>query len=195
MNLQIRQMTLKDVLPLTKMYMSFSEKDREFFHPFPYKMWKLILILLYLAISNKITKRFRRLFPKLAFLSLVTVNAQKQITGFAYLRFLSNLPNNSYTARLGIIIHEGYRNLGIGSKLMDELIGIAKNNNIRKIILAVIVENEYAIHLYQKYGFEIKNVAKNRDFWNGKIYSDCDMELTLDIKKDANMPIVGVKRG
>ena len=46
-----------------------------------------------------------------------------------------------------------YRNKGIGSMLMEYLIGIAKSNDVLNITLEVRVSNIVAINLYKKYGF------------------------------------------
>ena len=46
-----------------------------------------------------------------------------------------------------------YRNKGIGSMLMEYLIGIAKSNDVLNITLEVRVSNIIAINLYKKYGF------------------------------------------
>ena len=181
MSVEIRQMTLNDVFPLMRMLLSLSKEDRKFFHPLPFKVWKLLPLLFYMSISNKVVNYFRILFPKLVFLSLISVNMQKQITGFAYLKFLNKLPDGSYTARLDhIIVFKDHRNMGIGSRLMNELISLTRINNIKKITLTVRSENESAIRLYQKFGFETKNVTKNKEVWNEKFYSNYDMKLILE---------------
>ncbi len=53
-----------------------------------------------------------------------------------------------------IAVHPQFRNKGIGSKIVNELINICENKNIRKITLEVRRSNESAILLYNKFGFE-----------------------------------------
>lgn len=50
-----------------------------------------------------------------------------------------------------LIVSEPYRKLGIGKMLMDEIISIAKEENINQIRWHVLDWNESAIHFYKKY--------------------------------------------
>ncbi len=62
---------------------------------------------------------------------------------------------------IDIIVSENYRGKGIGSKLMEELIARAKNENIKNITLEVKNQNCPAIFLYEKYGFKKMAIRKN----------------------------------
>lgn len=56
---------------------------------------------------------------------------------------------------LAIAVDKDYWGLGIGSYLMKDALHWAKENPIlRRIELKVMEENEHAIRLYQKFGFE-----------------------------------------
>ena len=54
-----------------------------------------------------------------------------------------------------IVIDKNYRKMGLGSKMINKLKKIAKDNNCYKIILNC---NEKLITYYEKYGFSQKNV-------------------------------------
>ena len=58
---------------------------------------------------------------------------------------------------------EEYQNQGIGTKLLEYLIQMM--HDIENITLEVRVDNEKAIHLYQKMGFKI--VAKREGYYQG----------------------------
>ena len=171
-DIEIRQMVIKDIIPLMRMLLSFSKANmKNSLHYHPFKVWKLLPLLFYLSISSKIAEYLKRLCLRFTFLSLVAVNAQKQIAGFAYLNFLNKLENKSYIGRLDhLIVFEGYRNMGIGSMLLDKMISLGCTNNIRKITGTVIAKNKPAIQLYQKFGF----TTKPKNIQNG------DMILTLE---------------
>ena len=62
-----------------------------------------------------------------------------------------------------IEVMDEYRKRGIGSKLMECLINLAKENNINNITLEVRVSNEIARNLYKKYGF--KDVAIRKYYY------------------------------
>lgn len=64
-----------------------------------------------------------------------------------------------------IYVLEEYRNRGIASKLIEEVIKIGKKNNIINITLEVRKNNSKAINLYKKYGFLEKSIRKG--YYNG----------------------------
>ena len=76
------------------------------------------------------------------------------IIGFAGINFILD---ESHIAN--IVTKKDKRNLGIGSRLLENL--IAKANETSSLItLEVNVNNKSAIHLYQKYGFDILGIRK-----------------------------------
>lgn len=53
-----------------------------------------------------------------------------------------------------IAVHEKYRGLGVGNKIMEGLIDICRDRNIVAMTLEVRKTNEVAKSLYDKYGFK-----------------------------------------
>ena len=62
---------------------------------------------------------------------------------------------------MNIVIKKNYRNQGIGTLLLKNLISLAKSLNSNSLSLEVSEKNLPAIHLYQKFGFESLGVRKN----------------------------------
>lgn len=62
---------------------------------------------------------------------------------------------------MNIVIKKNYRNQGIGTLLLENLISLAKRLNLKSLSLEVSEKNFPAIHLYQKFGFESLGVRKN----------------------------------
>jgi RimJ/RimL family protein N-acetyltransferase len=61
----------------------------------------------------------------------------------------------AHRGSFGMLVKEGWRGKGIGTALIDALIDWAQENPlIEKIGLAVFAENERAIRLYRKLGFQ-----------------------------------------
>jgi len=65
-----------------------------------------------------------------------------------------------HKAELGISVRKPYWGKGIGSMLMNEALRIAKEKGFKKIQLEVMANNERAIRLYEKFGFEIEGRKK-----------------------------------
>ena len=61
---------------------------------------------------------------------------------------------------MNIVIKKTYRNQGIGTLLLENLILLAKDLNIFTLFLEVNEQNKPAIHLYEKLGFEKLGVRK-----------------------------------
>ncbi|MFB0921695.1 MAG: GNAT family N-acetyltransferase, partial [Oscillospiraceae bacterium] len=72
-----------------------------------------------------------------------------------------------HRAGLGMAIYREFWGLGIGSALLGALIEFAWKAGYEQLELEVISDNERAVALYEKFGFEIfgtrKNTLKYRD--------------------------------
>jgi len=86
-----------------------------------------------------------------------------------------------HVGEMGVTVRKPYWGLGIGSFLLEFLIEWAKKTGItKKINLRVRTDNENAIKLYNKYGFE-KEGVHIRDFYiNGEFYDSFIMGLLID---------------
>ena len=62
---------------------------------------------------------------------------------------------------VNVATSQGYRKMGVGKSLIEELLGYAKKSGVSKVYLEVRESNLPAISLYKKYGFEIVGVSKN----------------------------------
>lgn len=60
----------------------------------------------------------------------------------------------SHRAEVGISVAKDYWGMGIGSALMEAIISFAKEHGIRQLNLEVRSDNERAIRLYEKFGFQ-----------------------------------------
>ena len=58
-----------------------------------------------------------------------------------------------------ICVDENLRGKGIGTKILEHIKEFAKENNCTDLYLTVNEENLDAIKLYEKFGFQLKNIA------------------------------------
>ena len=63
-----------------------------------------------------------------------------------------------------IVTKKDKRNNKIGTKMLEKLINIAKERNLKEITLEVNVNNIIAINLYKKYNF--KEVGRRKRYYN-----------------------------
>ncbi|MDJ0806126.1 MAG: GNAT family N-acetyltransferase [Gammaproteobacteria bacterium] len=87
-----------------------------------------------------------------------------------------------HVASLVIAVCASVQGKGIAKKLMSAAIDLCDNwLNIRKIELQVYVDNERAIALYKKFGFEIEGELKEYGFKAGKYVSAYAMGRVKEI--------------
>ncbi|ACA44019.1 GNAT family N-acetyltransferase [Clostridium botulinum] len=96
---------------------------------------------------------------------------EKKVVGVIGLNINSN-PRTKHTASLGMMVHKAYQGNGIGKKLMSEILDLADTwLMLVRIELGVFTDNEKAIKLYEKFGFEIEGTKKYAAIKNGR-YAD-----------------------
>jgi len=74
-----------------------------------------------------------------------------------------------HSGSIGIMIHKAYQNKGVGTTLMNALIDVADNwLMLVRIELTVLEDNERAINLYEKFGFEKEGIKRLAVIRKGK---------------------------
>jgi RimJ/RimL family protein N-acetyltransferase len=63
-------------------------------------------------------------------------------------------PATRHVASLGMSVAAGHRGQGVGTSLMSECIRWARTVGVEKLALSVYPDNERALALYRKFGFE-----------------------------------------
>lgn len=87
---------------------------------------------------------------------------------------------SKHVGTFGIVIAEQFCGLGLGRKIMDHLIEWAKLNGVtKKITLVTREDNDRAIALYKKVGFEEEGMLKKENYINGVYYNTIIMGLLL----------------
>lgn len=81
-----------------------------------------------------------------------------------------------HSASVGIMVHKDYQGMGVGTALMKALIDIADNwLMLVRVELTVYADNEKAIRLYEKLGFEKEGVKRLGSIRNGRYENELIM--------------------
>ena len=80
-------------------------------------------------------------------------------------------PRRNHVATFGIAVDAGFLGQGVGSAL-----------NINRIELTVFVDNDTAVALYKKFGFEIEGTSKRYALRDGKYIDAYHMARVIDPK-------------
>jgi putative acetyltransferase len=84
-----------------------------------------------------------------------------------------------HKAELGITVHDDYQNMGIGTAMLKHLLSIARMKKIRKVWLLINTDNDRAVHLYKKAGFEIEGKLSKERYFDGKFGDEYRMAIFL----------------
>src|ERR1051326_3823880 len=70
-------------------------------------------------------------------------------------------PRRRDVGGFGMAVHDDYQGRGVGSALMAAMLDLADNwLGLRRIELEVWADNARAIHVYEKFGFEIEGTGR-----------------------------------
>lgn len=84
-----------------------------------------------------------------------------------------------HVCHIGMWVAPGFREIGIGSALMDAILAWAREEGFEKIALEVFSTNTRALNLYKKFGFAIEGVLKRAYKLRGEYADSVQMGLFL----------------
>lgn len=75
----------------------------------------------------------------------------------------------AHAGGLGMFVHDDHQGQGLGTLLMEAVIELAERwLQLTRIELTVFTDNEHAIHLYKKFGFEVEGTHRKFAFRDGE---------------------------
>lgn len=96
--------------------------------------------------------------------------ADGKIIGIGTINSSSKIKSR-HCGELGIVVAQAFQGQGIGTNIINQLIEWAKNNGTTtRIQLDTRKDNELAVALYKKLGFELEGCLKNHTLLNGVYY-------------------------
>lgn len=87
---------------------------------------------------------------------IIALDDNNKILGFAGIKVVLDEADI-----MNIVVNKNFRNNGIGTLLLKNIIQICESLNFTYINLEVNEENSIAIHLYENFGFEKLGLRKN----------------------------------
>lgn len=98
-----------------------------------------------------------------------------RVVGMAGVETFPNKPRRRHVGAIGICVHDDWQGKGIGTALMRAILELADNwLNLRRLELEVYADNEAAISLYERMGFEVEGTLREHAFRDGQ-YVDTKM--------------------
>ena len=107
--------------------------------------------------------------------SFVAVLPDGTLIGAATLRVCPS-PRMRHVGTVGLFVHTEYQNMGVGTALLKTLLDLADNwLMLVRVELEVFADNQRAIHLYEKFGFEKEGLLRMTTVRNGRYVDDYKM--------------------
>jgi putative acetyltransferase len=92
-----------------------------------------------------------------------------EVAGHAGIHPVGKSPRRAHARMLGMAVQERFQGKGVGSALMQALVDLAdKWLPVTRLELTVFTDNERAIALYKRFGFEIEGTHKAYALREGK---------------------------
>jgi len=158
---RLRFLTADDREKLFRMFSSMSEKALEWSMA-PYTM-----------------ENIERLVNNLPTVIALVAEYQDKILGYTSIHKFPH-PCRKGVGDLAIYLHQSFHNVGLGTAMTERLLQLAKNEKMHRIELAVVEENKIALHLYEKFCFQIEGVSKDAFYGqDGKYHDIVNMGLIL----------------
>lgn len=91
------------------------------------------------------------------------------------------MKHNMHVATFGVTVHDDYQNRGLGTRLTEYMIEIARMKELKRVALEVVTHNSRAISVYRRCGFAVEGRLR-MNHWNhvlGEYGDDCVMGLIL----------------
>lgn len=133
-----------------------------------YTQPKVVWGTLQLPYSSSESRRQRLAQPNEGSYALVAC-VDGAVVGHLSLRTAPNSPRRKHVGSLGMGVHDGWQGKGVGSALVETVINLADNwLNLSRLELDVYADNEAAVHIYRKYGFEVEGTQRCFAFRGGK---------------------------
>jgi len=80
-----------------------------------------------------------------------------------------NRPRRKHVGTIAICVHGDWQGKGVGTALMRAILDLADNwLNLTRLELEVYADNKAAIHLYERFGFEVEGTLRRHAFRDGE---------------------------
>jgi putative acetyltransferase len=93
----------------------------------------------------------------------------ERIVGMVSVVTFPERPRRKHVGVIAICVDGDWQGKGVGGALMRAIVDLADNwLNLTRLELEVYADNEAAIHLYERFGFEVEGILRRHAFRDGE---------------------------
>ncbi len=111
-------------------------------------------------------------------------DANGKLLGFASYGTFRAFPAYKYTVEHSIYVEKDSRGLGLGRKLLEEIVRQAQTNGMHTVVGAIDASNNTSIALHERLGFEHSGTVKHAGFKFGRWLDVAFYQRTFDTPTD-----------
>jgi putative acetyltransferase len=111
----------------------------------------------------------RRLTENVDSVYYIVAIIDDRIVGMVSVATYPNRPRRRHAGAIGISVHADWQGKGLGKELMRAIVDFADNwLNLTRLELEVYADNEAAIRLYERFGFEVEGTLRQHAYRDGR---------------------------
>ncbi len=110
---------------------------------------------------------------------VIVADALGQVVGWASLNQFNSRPAYQHVADLSVYVERGWRGKGVGRRLLERVIELARQIGYHKMVLAGFPFNTAGVALYERMGFRTVGIYKEQGLLDGKWVDTIIMEKLL----------------
>jgi putative acetyltransferase len=113
--------------------------------------------------------------------NLVAV-VDNKVVGMFGLHTFPARPRRRHAAAIGLTVHDDWHGKGVGTALMRAGLDLADNwLNLTRLELEVYTDNDAAVRLYERFGFEREGLLRRHAYRDGRYVDSYSMARLRDI--------------
>ena len=110
---------------------------------------------------------------------VIVAEADGQVVGWGSLNVFNPRPAYRHVADFSVYVERGWRGKGVGHRLLERLIALAREIGYHKMVLATFPTNEQGVRLYERLGFSRVGVYREQGMLDGTWVDTLVMEQLL----------------
>lgn len=101
------------------------------------------------------------------------------IIGWGSLNVFNSREAYRFVADFSVYVERGWRGKGVGSRLLERLVELARQHGFHKMVLSAFPTNTSGVALYEKFGFRTVGVYREQGMLDGHWVDTVVMEKLL----------------
>lgn len=123
--------------------------------------------------QNILEEKIRKNFP------VIVAELEGNVVGFGMYSEFRFREAYKFTVEHSVYVNENFQSIGIGKRLLQELITIARKQELHTMIAVIDSENQSSVEFHEKFGFSTVGIIKESGYKFDRWLDSVFMQLIL----------------